>query len=106
MQDPDGEWKASPAYDVPSSYPYGDDTMALTMQGRRGEDITRDVIIAFGEAVGVPPKATTRVIDDLCDAVPIWLDRLDQLPLDERRIHKLRRFTEYRRERLRGGRIS
>gem|GEM_PF-2802311 len=32
--------------------------------------------------------------------MPSWLDRLDELPFDERRIRKLRRAIEYRAGRL------
>ena len=37
---PSGEWRATPAYDVPSSHPYGDTTLALTIDGRDREDVT------------------------------------------------------------------
>ncbi|WP_326549788.1 HipA domain-containing protein [Micromonospora sp. NBC_01813] len=36
----DGEWRVSPAYDTPSSYPYGDTTMALSIGGRSGGDFS------------------------------------------------------------------
>ncbi len=44
---PDGEWRVTPAYDVPSSYPYGDTTMALTLNGRHREDIGRADFLAW-----------------------------------------------------------
>ena len=28
LQQPDGEWRVAPAYDVPTSQPYGDSTLA------------------------------------------------------------------------------
>ncbi|MGH8960008.1 MAG: type II toxin-antitoxin system HipA family toxin [Jatrophihabitantaceae bacterium] len=36
LQSLDGEWRVSPAYDLPSSQPYGDTTMALSIGGRSG----------------------------------------------------------------------
>ena len=33
---PEGEWRVTPAYDVPSSFPYGDTTMALRVAVRPG----------------------------------------------------------------------
>lgn len=38
LQDEAGEWRPSPAYDVPSSQPYGDTTMALPIGGRSWGD--------------------------------------------------------------------
>ncbi len=96
----DGEWKVSPAYDVPTSHPYGDNTLALPIAGRRAEDIGRESFVALGESVGVRPRATHHVLEQLVDTCSSWLDRLAELPFDERRIHKLRRVIEYRRDRL------
>ena len=47
---PDGEWRVTPAYDLPTSHPYGDTTMALSVNGRRREDIGRGDFVALGEA--------------------------------------------------------
>lgn len=95
-----GEWRVTPAYDLPSSHPYGDVSMALPIQGRDREDIGRADFVALGETSGVRPKATERVLDRLLDAMPAWLERLDQLPFDARRIHRLRRACEHRAKRL------
>ena len=97
----DHEWRVAPAYDLPSSQPYGDHTMAMTIGGKDREDIGRDDFVELGRAGGVPPKATARVLDGLLLAMPRWLERLDELPFDRRRIEKLRRACAYRAERLR-----
>jgi len=97
----DGEWRVTPAYDLPTSHPYGDTTMALSINGRRREDIGRADFIALGGAVGLRPRAVDRAIDELRERVGLWLEDLEALPFDERRIHKLRRAVEYRRDRLR-----
>lgn len=96
-----GEWLVTPAYDLPSSYPYGDTTMALSVNGRRREDIGREDFIAVGAGAGLRARAVERSIDDIRDRVDLWIDGLESLPFDERRLHKLRRAIEYRRERLR-----
>lgn len=96
----DGEWEATPAYDLPSSHPYGDHTMALSIHGRTREDIGRTDFIALGADLDLPARAVVRVLDELASAAPRWLSRLDQLPFDTRRVHKLRRAIEYRLERL------
>lgn len=35
LQQPTGEWRVAPVYDIPSTMPYGDLTMALPLDGRR-----------------------------------------------------------------------
>lgn len=97
---PDGEWEATPAYDVPSSHPYGDHSMALTLNGKTGDDIGRADFLTLGAGLGLPPRATVRVLDQLVDAAPLWLPRLDELPFDGRKVHKLRRAIAFRRDRL------
>jgi serine/threonine-protein kinase HipA len=93
----------TPAYDLPSSYPYGDTTMALSLNGRRKEDIGRADFVALGAAVGVRPRAVGRALDELCDGVGSWIGEVGQLPFDEGRLIKLRRAIEYRRQRLSAG---
>lgn len=94
------EWRVSPAYDLPSSHPYGDHTMALSIAGRSREDIDRETFLEFGEAVGLQRRATGKVLDALADRCALWLGDLDEIPFDRRRIHKLRRAIEYRRARI------
>ncbi len=96
----DGEWEATPAYDVPSSHPYGDHTMALTINGKSREDIGRADFMALGASLGLPRRATARAVDELLDAAPGWLTRLEELPFDARKVHKLRRAVSFRRDRL------
>lgn len=100
LQSPDGEWRAAPAYDVPSTYPYGDVTVALSIGGRTREDITRASFLQLGAGLGVPERATAKMLDPLCDAVDGWIDDLPTLPFDERRLHKLRRVVLDRRAQL------
>ena len=102
VRDVDGEWSVSPAYDLPSSHPYGDTTVALSVGGKFREDIGRADFMAAGLAAGVRQPAMARVIDELLAAVPDWLNRLDELPFDNRRVHKLRKAIEYRVRRMAG----
>lgn len=101
LSDASGEWRVSPAYDLPSSYPYGDHTTALSIGGRTDERIGRSDFVTLGEAVAVRARATESVLTDLVDRCDEWLSRLDDLPFDSRTLHKLRHSIEYRRERLR-----
>ena len=97
---PDGEWRVTPAYDLPSSYLYGDSTLALPIAGKLDERVGRADFVALGEQVGVPPRATSRVLDNLLDRLDTWLPAIDELPFDARLLHKFRRAVEYRRDRL------
>lgn len=97
---PSGEWRVTPAYDLPSSHPYGDTTMALPLNGRRKEDIGRRDFVELGQAVGVPERAVSRALDALRDAVDGWIDGIAELPFDSAVNRKLRRAIEYRRGRL------
>jgi hypothetical protein len=74
--------------------------MALSIGGLRGADITRHEMVAFGESVGVRSRSTEKALDELCARSEVWLDRLDELPFGTRRIHKLRRAVQYRRDLL------
>lgn len=98
------EWRIAPAYDLPSSYPYGDTTMALSVNGRRREDAGRADFVALAAGAGLPERAVTRMLDDLCDRVDLWIDDVSNLPFDAGILRKLRRAIEYRRGRLSGAR--
>ncbi|HEX6811509.1 MAG TPA: hypothetical protein VF384_07790 [Planctomycetota bacterium] len=42
-----------------------------------------------------------RVLDELLASMPAWIERLDELPLDARKLHKLEQACRYRARRLR-----
>lgn len=95
-----GEWRVSPAYDVPCSYLYDDRTMALAIGGRTGSDFGVRDFIALGAGLGVPERAVRRTLAELAERADRWLPDLDQLPFDRGRIAKLRRVIGNRRRRL------
>jgi serine/threonine-protein kinase HipA len=95
-----GEWRTSPAYDLPSSHPYGDGSVALLVHGKDRQDIGRKDFLALGTTLGVPTKAVERVIDELLDAVPSWLPDVGSLPFDPRTTRRLGKAIAYRSRRL------
>jgi serine/threonine-protein kinase HipA len=103
LRDPTGEWRPTPAYDLPTTYPYGDTTMALTIDGRDRQDIGRRHVLALALSCGLPTRAAERVVDAVADAVEAHLDRFAGLPFDSRRLHKLGRAVRYRLDRVRRG---
>jgi serine/threonine-protein kinase HipA len=100
LQSLDGEWRVSPLYDTPSSYPYGDTTMALSIGGRSGGDFGVADFVELGGRLGVPERAVRRLLTDLVDRTDLWFAQLGNLPYDKGRIAKLRRLIKYRRQRL------
>ena len=61
---PEGEWRVAPAYDLPSTVPYGDGSLALSLQGKvRG--ISRRRLLAFADAVGLPERIAAATLDDV-----------------------------------------
>ncbi|HEY8472630.1 MAG TPA: HipA domain-containing protein [Natronosporangium sp.] len=97
-----GEWRVSPAFDVPRTYLYGDTTVALPLGGRGGAEVPRQAFIAFGKQLQLPERAVTQALDELCERVDLWLPDLDRLPFGRSRLAKLRRTIEYRRQLVRG----
>lgn len=83
LQHPSGEWRVAPIYDIPSTLVYGDDSMALKLQGvTRG--LSRKRLLAFGAAVGLPSRAADRALDEVLAATEPMLDELSEgaLPLN------------------------
>jgi serine/threonine-protein kinase HipA len=96
------EWRASPAYDVPSSYPYRDNTMALPLNDKRDQRIGRADFLHLAGLIGLRDKPANRAVDDIVETSSSWIEKLGDLPFDERRVHDLRKAIEYRRGRLLG----
>ena len=74
-QDPGGEWRVTPLFDLPSTLPYGDDSMALRLQGAL-TGLTRKRFLAFGEALRLPPRAVETALSDTLAATEPMLDEL------------------------------
>ena len=90
----------TPAYDLPSSYPYGDLTLALSINGKRREDVARGDLMALAAAVRVPDRAAAKVIDDVVARVDPWLPELAELPNDVGVLTKWRRAVTCRARQL------
>ncbi|MFT4008424.1 MAG: HipA domain-containing protein [Nocardioidaceae bacterium] len=100
LQQVKGEWAVSPAYDVPCSQVYGDTTMALRVGTRTNSDLGADDFVMLGSGLGVPDRATRRVLSELVARADRWLPDLTDLPFDDARVAKLRRVIDHRRKRL------
>lgn len=101
MRDASSRWQPTPAYDVPSSQFYNDQTMALSVDGRRDENITGPRFVALGAAIGLPERAARRVVDRIAASADAWLDGVDSLPFDKRKVHRFKRVVANRQRMLR-----
>lgn len=103
LQHPTGERRVSPAYDLPSSQPYGDTSLALPVAGRVVEDVGARDFVALGQRLGLREPAVRRAVTTVAERVERWLPDLDRLPFDEQRLRTFRRVVQYRRDRLLAG---
>ncbi|WP_291379235.1 HipA domain-containing protein [Demequina sp.] len=103
FQDETGRWKPTPAYDLPSSQPYGDTTLALSVNGRRDGNISGADFVALAEHLRVRPRAARAVIGRVADSADAWVGELGELPFDRGIVHKLARVIRHRQELLRLG---
>jgi len=96
-----GEWRLSPAFDLPSTLPYGDNTLALELGGNK-EPFSRRKLLAFGAFIGLPPALSERVIDQLLDRTlkPLDPEKVGALPFTGSRLRDLTRGLAYRRRQL------
>lgn len=101
LADAHGRWGPAPAYDVPTSQPYGDNFLALSVAGKRDGNIPGRRFVELGVALGLNQTAARRAVDRIVDSVDLWLPGLGELPFDRGRLDKLRRVINRRRDLLR-----
>jgi serine/threonine-protein kinase HipA len=96
---PQGEWRVSPAYDLPSTLPYRDLTMALELNGKR-DGLSRCQMLEFAQTIGLAPRAATRIIADLIDATDRMITDLKDgaVPFSQYEIHEWTRRLAARRK--------
>ena len=68
----------TPAYDLLSTLPYGDNRMALKFEGR-DDNITRSDFLNFGKRHGVRRRVVESILDDLCEGSMKWVPALEEI---------------------------
>jgi serine/threonine-protein kinase HipA len=96
LHDPRGEWRVTPAYDLPSSAVYGDRTMALPLGGVVRQQLSWPMLRSLGKEIGIPERLAAGVIREQTSAARIWIEELDELPFDANAIRNLRRLVSAR----------
>ena len=101
---PDGEWRVAPAYDLPSTLPYNDHTLALTMNGK-DKGMSRRSLLAFAADVGLPQRAARRALDHVLDVTSDLEQRLTDADLQftPQMMNTLRRGLRNRRNAAQAG---
>ncbi|WP_077489124.1 type II toxin-antitoxin system HipA family toxin [Sinomonas mesophila] len=61
LGEPPGEWRVAPVYDIPSTVPYGDKSLALPLGGKR-TGISRRHFLAWAVGLGLPARAADGVL--------------------------------------------
>ncbi|MGH3304576.1 MAG: type II toxin-antitoxin system HipA family toxin [Streptosporangiaceae bacterium] len=91
-----GEWRITPAYDLPSSAIYGDRTMALPIGGRIRQQLSWTMLNSLAPSIGIPDRLAAEAIREQTAAASTWVEQLEELPFDANRIRKLRRLVNAR----------
>lgn len=96
LSDAAGRWGPAPAYDLPSSQPYGDNTLALTVAGKRDGNIVGRRFVELGLSLGLNERAARRAVLETAAAVDAWIDEVKELPFDPGVVKKLKRVIARR----------
>lgn len=96
-----GEWQVSPAYDLPSTVPYGDLTLALSLDGSR-EGVSHRRLLNFAGELGIPKRASENALEQLLVRTAPVLGDLGVLglPYDGQTMARWQRELDYRRRQL------
>lgn len=80
----------SPAYDLLTTLPYGDSSMALPLDGR-DKRLRRPLFVDFAARFGVRAAATHALLDEVCHAVQAGAHRVGEIGLSDRKTAHLER---------------
>lgn len=89
----------TPCYDMLSTLPYGDRSLALFIEGR-DDKVKRAHLIAFGERVGLRKAAVEQQLAVLSKHVAAALPRLSEIGLEPKRTLQLEELMRQRLEAL------
>ncbi|MBX3129931.1 MAG: HipA domain-containing protein [Polyangiaceae bacterium] len=85
----------SPAYDLLTTLPYGDTSMALMVEGR-DKKLRRAHFVALGERLGVRHAATQMILDEVVRAVGSCIEHIGEIGFSSRQNAHLARTLRQR----------
>jgi serine/threonine-protein kinase HipA len=92
MTDAAGVVRPTPAYDLATTQPYNDNTLALPIAGRRdGNAAAHGSFIQLGVRLGLSPAEARDNIRAVCASADRWMPHLGELPFSKGQVHKLGR---------------
>lgn len=94
-----GRLELSPAYDLLSTLPYGDQKMALQFEGR-DDNLKRQHFVAFGKRFEVKPAVVSAILDEICDTSSSWIERTAEIGLPDKKTRFLEATMKKRRDDL------
>jgi serine/threonine-protein kinase HipA len=80
----DGLWRLTPAYDIVSTLPYGDRTLALETEGRR-DNLSAGVFFALAGRHGVSVRVVERILTEVTSACVELIAHVADIGFDERK---------------------
>lgn len=78
----------TPAYDLLSTLPYGDQKMALKLDGK-DDRLKRKNFVEFGKRFDVKEPAVHAILDEICDVSNEWVNRLEEIGLTDQKTNQL-----------------
>lgn len=94
-------WEPTPIYDVPSTAPYGDQSLALPLGGKK-TGLSRKTFEDFGAHLNIPPAMVQRVLNQVLSGTEELLESSGRIPLDSHRRKTLTKILKNRRRTLEG----
>lgn len=80
----DGLWRLTPAYDIVSTLPYGDRTLALETEGRR-DNLSAGDFFALAGRHGVSSRVVERILKEVTSACVELIGHVADIGFDERK---------------------
>lgn len=97
-----GKFRLAPVYDIPSTAPYGDQSMALKLLGKE-RGLSAKTFLDFGQELGVRPAATALLLRKMLHETEELVEGATGLPFDSARRKQLVKILKNRRLSLSAG---
>ena len=95
-----GQYELSPIYDIPSTAPYGDTSMALLLSGKK-DGLSRRRFLTFAHNIGVSSRVAEHVLEEVLTGTEHLAEQArEELPFDSHRMKELLKVLKNRRRSL------
>ena len=95
-----GQYELSPIYDIPSTAPYGDTSMALLLSGKK-DGLSRRRFLTFAHNMGVSSRVAEHVLEEVLTGTEHLAEQArEELPFDSHHMKELLKVLKNRRRSL------